>query len=123
MQKTVSQHLMACDACRTEFQRLGAAEDITVPAVPADELNSLLVRLRGWENSESRLPRNGEALKRRVAGAIEPYLGKNAADKLLTPVRDDGRDLLSNIAPILTMFLGRRGHLVSYVVETAIVRP
>jgi hypothetical protein len=72
----------------------------------------------------SRPARTGEALKRRVAGAIEPYLGKRAADTLLHSVREDGRDLLSNVAPILTMFLGRRaaGHLVSHVVEAAIVR-
>jgi len=106
-----------------EFQRLGAAGDPAAPAV-ADELNSLLVRLRGWESGASRLVRSGEELKRRVAGAIEPYLGKRAADTLLAPVRDDGRDLLSGVAPLLTMFLGRRaaGPLVSHIVETAIVR-
>ena len=65
-----------------------------------------------------------EALKRRVAGSIEPYLGKAAANAMLQSVRADGRNLLSNVAPILTMFLGRRaaGNLVSYVVDTAIVR-
>jgi hypothetical protein len=106
-----------------EFQRLSAAADLAASAV-ADELNDLLVRLRGWESGESRLVRSGEALKRRVAGAIEPYLGKGAADKLLASVRDDGRDLLSSVAPLLTMFLGRRaaGPLVSHIVETAIVR-
>ncbi|SRR5260370_42305458 len=106
------------------FPTLSAADDAAVPPAPADEVNSLMVKLRGWERSESGPPRNLEALKRRVAGAIEPYLGKRAADTLLQPVRDDGRDLLSNVAPLLTMFLGRRaaGHLVSYVVETAIVR-
>ena len=106
-----------------EFQRLSAAQDAEAPAV-ADELNSLLVKLRGWESSASRLIRNGEELKSRVAGAIEPYLGKGAADTLLAPVRTDGRNLLSGVAPILTMFLGRRaaGPLVSHIVETAIVR-
>jgi hypothetical protein len=124
MEKTVSKHLMQCDACRLDFQRLSAADDAAVPAAPADDVNNLMVRLRGWERSDSRPARNGEALKRRVAGAIEPYLGKRAADTLLQPVREDGRDLLSNVAPLLTMFLGRRaaGNLVSYVVETAIVR-
>jgi hypothetical protein len=106
-----------------EFQRLGAAGDPAAPGV-ADELNCLLVRLRGWESGESRLVRSGEALKRRVADAIEPYLGKIAAETLLAPIRDDGRDLLSKVAPLLTMFLGRRaaGPLVSHIVETAIVR-
>jgi len=106
-----------------EFQRLSVAQDAEAPAV-ADELNSLLAKLRGWESSTSRLVRNGEELKRRVAGTIEPYLGKGAADTLLASVRDDGRDLLSSVAPLLTMFLGRRAAapLVSHIVETAIVR-
>jgi hypothetical protein len=64
-------------------------------------------------------------MKQRVAGALEPYLGKGATHTLLAPVRDDGRDLFSNVAPLLNMFLGRRaaGPLVTYVVENAIVRP
>ena len=105
-----------------EFQRLSAAVD--PPLAVANELNSLLVRLRGWESGASPLVRNGEELTRRVAGAIEPYLGKGAAATLLAPVRADGRNLLSDVAPLLTMFLGRRaaGPLVSHIVETAIVR-
>jgi hypothetical protein len=124
VEKLVSKHLLQCDVCRLDFQRLSAADDTAVPAAPADDVNGLMVRLRGWERSESRPARNGEALKRRVAGVIEPYLGKRAVDTLLQPVREDGRDLLSNVAPLLAMFLGRRaaGNLVTYVVETAIVR-
>ena len=115
---------MACDACQLNFQRLSATEHTTASPVPPDDVNSLLGRLRAWDRGASRPARTSEALKRRVAGAIEPYLGKRAADTLLRSVREDGRDLLSNVAPILTMFLGRRaaGHLVSHVVETAIVR-
>jgi hypothetical protein len=124
IERAVAKHLLQCDACRLDFQRLSAADDAAVATATVDEVNSLLVRLRGWERGESRPARNGEALKRLVVGAIEPYLGKRAADTLLQPAREDGRDLLSNVAPLLTMFLGRRaaGHLVSYVVETAIVR-
>jgi hypothetical protein len=107
-----------------EFERLSAAEAPAAPAA-ADQLDSLLVRLRGWQSAESRLVSSGEKLKQRVAAVIEPYLGKGATDTLLAPVRDDGRDLFSNVAPLLTMFLGRRaaGPLVTYVVENAIVRP
>ena len=125
MRKTVSQHLMACDECRLNLQRLSATELTTAPAVTADDVNSLLGRLRAWDRGASLPARTGEALKRQVAGVIEPYLGKRAADTLLQSVREDGRDLLSNVAPLLTTFLGRRaaGHLVSHVVETAIVRP
>jgi hypothetical protein len=125
MKKTVSQHVMACDTCRLSLKRLSATVSTTVPAVSADDVNNLLARLKAWERGASRRARKGEALKQRVAGAIEPYLGKLAADTLLQSVREDGRDLLSNVAPLLTMFLGRRaaGPLVSHVVETAIVRP
>jgi hypothetical protein len=107
-----------------EFERLGAAEDPAALSI-VDELDSLLVRLRGWQSAESRLASTGEALRQRVVGALEPYLGKGATHTLLAPVRDDGRDLFSNVAPLLTMFLGRRaaGPLVTYVVENAIVRP
>ena len=115
---------MACAACRLNLQRLSATELTTAPEVEADDVNRLLGRLRSWDRGASRPARTGEALKRRVASAIEPYLGRRAADTLLHSVREDGRDLLSNVAPILTMFLGRRaaGHLVSHVVEAAIVR-
>jgi hypothetical protein len=124
MERKVSQHLMACDTCRLAFQRLSAAEDTPVSAVPAEEMNDLLITLRSWERGESGPARLGEVLKQRVAYALEPYLGKRAADTLLRPVREDGRDLLSNVAPLLTMFLGRRAArpLVSYLVEAAIVR-
>jgi hypothetical protein len=124
MERRVSLHLLACDPCRLEFQRLSSAQDPAVTAVPADEVETLLGKLRRWEAHEPKPARNAEALKQRVAGAIAPYLGKRAADKLLHPVREDGRNLLSDVGPLLTMFLGRRaaGNLVSHVVETTIVR-
>jgi hypothetical protein len=124
VEKTVSRHLKACETCRLEFRRLSAALDMPAPPAPADDVGGLLSRLRTWESGESQPERNSEALKRRVAGSIEPYLGKAAADALLQPVREDGRDLLSNVAPVLAVFLGRRaaGNLVSCVVDTAIVR-
>lgn len=124
MEKTVARHLLACETCRLEFRRLSAALDTTAPPMPADDVGGLLSRLRTWESGESQPERNSEALKRRVAGSIEPYLGKAAAAALLQPVREDGRNLLSNVAPVLTTFLGRRaaGPLVSCVVDTAIMR-
>jgi hypothetical protein len=124
MEKTVSRHLLACGTCRLEFRRLSPALDTAVPPISANDVGGLLFRLREWERGESRPERNSEALKRRVAGSIEPYLGKAAAAALLQPVHEDGRNLLSNVAPVLTTFLGRRaaGNLVSCVVDTAIVR-
>jgi hypothetical protein len=120
----VSQHLAACDLCRRNFQQLSAVEDEPVPAAQEDEVSALMARIKAWDRDKRRQGRNTEPLKRRVSAAIEPYLGKRAADSLLQPVREDGRDLLSNVAPLLSVFLGRRaaGHLVSHVVETTIVR-
>jgi hypothetical protein len=87
-------------------------------------LRELLERVRAWESGSSAGKRRGEALKRRVAGEIEPYLGKHAAHSILEPVADDGRNLLPSVSPLLTIFLGGRAteYLVSRVVERAIVR-
>src|SRR5690242_9751145 len=106
-----------------EFERLDAADTTAAPALPK-EVDSLMVKLRNWQSAESRLGRSGEKLKQQVAGSIAPYLGKGATHTLLAPVRDDGQDLFSNVAPLLTIFLGRRaaGPLVTSVVERTIVR-
>jgi hypothetical protein len=124
MEKMVSWHLAGCETCRLEVRRLSAALDTATPPIPADDVGELLSSLRKWESGESQPERHSEALKRRVAGAVEPYLGKAAAHALLQSVHEDGRNLLSNVAPVLTMFLGRRaaGNLVSCVVDAAIVR-
>lgn len=124
MEKTVSQHLTACETCRLEVRRLSAALDTAAPPIPAGDVVRLLSSLKKWESGESLPERNNEALKRRVAGSVESYLGKAAARALLQSVHEDGRNLLSNMAPILTMFLGRRaaGNLVSCVVDAAIMR-
>ena len=90
----------------------------------ASDLQDLLTRVRAWESGAVRAERTGDALKQRVAGEIAPYLGKHATHSILQPVVEDGRNLLSSLSPLLTMFLGRRAaeHLVSHVVEHAIVR-
>src|SRR5260370_30485124 len=79
MEKTVSKHLMQCDACRLDFQRLSAADDAAVPAAPADDVNNPMVRLRGWGRSDSRPARNGAALKRRGGGGRGAPPGPNGA--------------------------------------------
>jgi hypothetical protein len=122
-EKTVAAHLSICTACRQELHRLRTApEDMATPQ--ATDLQELLARVRGWEAGPSGAERKGEALKRRVAAELEPYLGKHAAQAILQPVVDDGGNLLSSLLPLLTMFLGCRAteHLVSSVVEHAIVR-
>src|SRR4051812_46610395 len=91
----------------------------SVDPTGAAGLRELLARVRGWESGASAAKRTGEALKRRVAGEIEPYIGKHAAHSILEPVADDGRNLLPSVSPLLTIFLGRRAteHLVSRVVD------
>ena len=88
------------------------------------DLHDLLTKMREWETGPSGAERTGEALKQRVAGEIGPYVGKRAAHAILEPVAEDGRNLLSSVSPLLTIFLGRRAteNLVSHVVEHAIVR-
>jgi anti-sigma factor ChrR (cupin superfamily) len=122
-EKAVAAHLSACDACRLELHRLSAASD-AVPAPGAADQRKLMSRLRAWQAGPATADRTGEALKRRVALEIAPYVGSRAADSILQPVVEDGRNLLSSVSPLLTMFLGRRAteHLVSHVVEHAIVR-
>jgi hypothetical protein len=59
-----------------------------------------------------------------VAAEIGPFLGKQAAQRLLDPVSDTGEDLLCSIEPVLAGFLGEEAaaELVNRVVDVAIVR-
>ena len=119
--RAVRQHLAGCALCRQEFERLQHSLD----GGPADcdaapDSSTLLATIRDWEISSMQA---GDALKRRIAIELAPYVGQAGADTLLRPVQDDGRNLLSKVAPMLTVFLGRRaaGNLVSRVVEKTIV--
>jgi hypothetical protein len=123
--RSVTQHLSGCAPCRQEFERFRASVDGAVEgesSVAAD-CDRLLNRLREWETTTADSGLQGEALKRRIAEELAPYLGKAGADALLQPVDDDGGDLLTKVTPLLTMFLGRKaaGKLVSRVVEKTIV--
>ena len=122
-QKAVAAHLNSCDACRLELHRLCVASDAVSTPGAADP-RELISRVRAWQAAPATADRTGEALKRRVAVEIAPYVGSRAADSILQPVAEDGRNLVSSVSPLLTMFLGRRAseHLVSHVVEHAIVR-
>jgi len=119
--RAVRHHLAGCALCRQEFERLQQSLECgPVDCDPAPDTDTLLATLRDWETSGVQA---GDALKRRIAIELAPYVGQAGADTLLRPVQDDGRNLLSRIAPLLTVFLGRRaaGNLVSRVVEKTIV--
>ncbi|MDR3699652.1 MAG: hypothetical protein P4L56_08470 [Candidatus Sulfopaludibacter sp.] len=89
---------------------------------------TLLARMQSaiqrWENSASQTGRTGAAVKRRVATEIAPFLGPDATDSILKPVAESGENLLSSIEPVLALFLGGRAaaHLVTYVVDAALIR-
>lgn len=122
LEKSVALHVAGCAECQLELGRLGAAGDQTPPAEPPKGADALLTKLRYWESESTETHSLGE-LKLRVESTLAPYLGKSAAKSLLQTVRHDGRDVLTQVAPLLTIFLGRRaaGNLVSHVVENAIV--
>jgi len=86
-------------------------------ANPEALLPHLLASLRNWELSRP-------AVKRRVASAIEAYLGRQATERVLEPVPESGENVLSTIEPVLALFLGNRtaSRLVSHVVTESIVR-
>jgi len=122
--RRMKQHLAGCSACRPVFERLqGSMEDgEPLPTKPVDS-SRLLTRIRAWDTNGDRSGHHGAALKGRIAVELAPYVGRAGADTLLRPVQDDGRDLLSTVAPFLAMFLGRRaaGIIITRVVEKTIV--
>ncbi len=86
-------------------------------ANPEALLPQVLASLRNWESSRP-------AVKRKVAAAIEAYLGRQATERVLGPVPESGENVLSTIEPVLALFLGNRtaSRLVSHVVTESIVR-
>ena len=97
-EKAVAAHLSACDACRLELHRLSAAS-AAVPSPGAADQRKLMSRLRAWQAAPATAERTGEALKRRVALEIAPYVGSRAADSILQPVVEDGGICSSSSAP------------------------
>jgi len=65
-----------------------------------------------------------EASKRRAASEMVAYLGPEAVEKVFQNVLPDCGNLLTQLHPILSLFLGRRaaGRLESRIVDAAVVR-
>jgi len=126
--KAMDAHLGKCPECRSELQTL--RESLALPASTTTGeqsnlpgLHSLLNALRAWD-VEAKPERRGAALKSRVAASLGPLLGAKAADRMLQPVDEDGRNLFTHLSPVLSLFLGQRAasELVSHIVEAKIVR-
>jgi anti-sigma factor RsiW len=123
--KRVESHISQCDLCRSEWEKLGCAIE---PAQSAETDASMLEGvLAGIRQVETRAAEDGAArasLRARVAAKIEPYLGPKATSDLLQSVSPDGQNLLSNLEPVLALFLGRRAanQLVNQIIDEAIVR-
>jgi anti-sigma factor RsiW len=127
----VQSHLKQCDVCRLELHRLQVALSVaqTLPgpedmeASEAGILEGVLAKIRQWEAGRRSPETSGAAVRQRVAERIAVFLGSTAAGKVLDPVSEDNRDLLSRVEPILGEFLGPKAaaSLVNHLVDVAIV--
>jgi len=88
-----------------------------------DQLPEILAVIRCHEVRRSATD-DPERFKRRAAAEMVTYLGPKATARILQRVSADGRNLLTEIQPVLGLFLGRRaaGRLASRIVEASVVR-
>lgn len=118
-------HLDQCDECRLELHRLqyalGDQGELAPDSIVLAQVQSAIQQ---WEASAPQTGRTGAPVKRRVAHEIAPFLGPDATNSILQPVAPGGENLLSSIEPVLALFLGGRAaaHLVTYVVDAALIR-
>lgn len=93
------------------------------PAPAAPELPEILAAIRAHEVRRSSL-NDPDAPKRRAAAEIVGYLGSEATTKVFETVSPDCGNLLTQLHPLLSLFLGRRaaGRLESHVIDAAVVR-
>jgi anti-sigma factor RsiW len=121
---TVSAHLERCQECRLEVYRLriatqaAAASAVPASSGPEPALEKVLAGIRAWD-AAAHTPGRPAALRRRVADEVAPYLGPQGAETVLASVSDGNADLLSNIEPVLALFLGCRAaaSLVDHIVD------
>lgn len=93
------------------------------PAPAAPELPEILAVIRRHEVRRSSL-KDPDAPKRRAAAAIVDYLGSEATNKVFETVSPDCKNVITELHPLLSLFLGRRaaGRLESHVIDVALVR-
>ena len=121
-QRAVQTHLGTCSQCGQEMERIAqAVQSGNVPVPPVEELLANLSELRSsLEQPEA----TGNALKLKVKSELIPYVGAEAADRILQSVAPSGENLLSTIESTLRLFLGKAAtaRIVSRIVDRAIVR-
>ena len=123
----IAAHVRECAACRLECHRLEHAGGEKAPPAPQPDpamLAALVADIVRWQAARSQPDRNGDAMRRRVATELAPFLGPEVAERMLQRVAASGEDLLSAIEPMLALFLGNQAAslLVSHVVDGALVK-
>ena len=120
----VRAHLAACSACRGEMDRIARA----LTALPGDQtappVADLLASLSELQSAMAQAGASGDALIRRVASELIPYVGTTVAERILQLVTPDGENLLSTVESALRVFLGKAAtaRVVSRIVDRAIMR-
>jgi anti-sigma factor RsiW len=106
--KAMDAHLGKCPECRSELQTLREslalpASTTTVGTIQPARTALFAERLAAWD-VEAKPERRGAALKSRVAASLGPLLGAKAADRMLQPVDEDGRNLFTpSVSGIITL--------------------
>ncbi len=114
----VEAHLRECALCRLETERMRKLADHPVELPPVEELLARLAEKQmAWTGA------SGPALKRKVASELAPYVGPEAAERILQLVADNGENLLSTVDSALRLFLGKAAasRLTSRIVDRAIL--
>lgn len=93
------------------------------PAGQPTELPEILAAIRRHEALRSRAA-DPDSGRRRAAAEVGACLGTHATATIFQSVSADCRNLLSEVQPVLSLFLGRRaaGRLATRIVEAAVVR-
>ena len=121
--KAVEDHLAGCGRCRNEMDRIAFAVKGAPSDLPAPPVTDLLASLSVLQNSLAQRGA-GDALKRKVESELIPYVGAEAAERILQPVSPGGENLLSTLETVLRLFLGKAAtaRVVSRIVDRAIMR-
>lgn len=100
-----------------------ASPGVPAAARPAHELPEILAAIRRHELLRSRAM-DPDSSKRRAAEEVGACLGPKAAATLFQSISADCRNLLSEVQPVLNLFLGRRAasRLASRIIESSVVR-
>ena len=116
--KSLEAHLRSCAPCQ------GVLDALALSAPAAPRLSDFLAKLSELQRKLQREGAAPEALRRRIESELLPYIGAEAASRILQGVAPGGENLLSTIDSALRLFLGKAAsdRLVNHIVERAIMR-